>query len=227
MQSLAEPQDACLYLFYGPIGEQTSQQVLHAVCRLFWPNEQQTLRYNAYGKPYLANQSLFFNLSHQQDMIVIGFSRNEVGVDLQFPAPQHNWRRLTERCASPSERPWINTCQDFYRLWVLKEAYFKAIGKGLSHNFQNTQFTLEANNYYEVNQQNRNKTSSADLIEIHSDHSDWYNYLINRDISSGSPTNTGYWAICSERRISDIRYFDMTTLTCKARYSQSSNQTGA
>lgn len=209
MATLAEPDKACLYLFYGPKGQQTSQQILQQICQRFWPGSQQKLKYNAYGKPYLAEQSLFFNISHQQDMIIIGFSRCEIGVDVQFSEPQRNWRRLAKRCASSQELADLKSESDFYQLWVLKEAYFKATGQGLAHHMQHTAFKLAGNNYYEVSQQNKNKSSTTQLIKIHSAHRHWHNYLINITLPSSLSLRQGFAAVCSQHAISDVKCFDI------------------
>jgi 4'-phosphopantetheinyl transferase len=99
-------------------------------------------RYNPHGKPHLAtcpeSDSIQFNISHSQGLAVYVFGRNcRLGVDLEslqllpevdalisrwFPAQQ---ARFLQKLSSQEKH------LAFYRLWTLKEAYLKALGKGL------------------------------------------------------------------------------------------------
>ena len=40
--------------------------------------------YNEHGKPYLKNNELYFNLSHDRNMTVLVTSNQEIGVDLEY-----------------------------------------------------------------------------------------------------------------------------------------------
>ena len=40
--------------------------------------------YNEHGKPYLKNNELYFNLSHDRNMTVLVTSNKEIGVDLEY-----------------------------------------------------------------------------------------------------------------------------------------------
>lgn len=100
-------------------------------------------RYGPHGKPELdghaASSALKFNLSHSGDLALIGFAfGRELGVDIEF------WRRLGDEEAlarrhfAPSEladylalRPEART-EGFFNGWTRKEAFIKAVGRGLS-----------------------------------------------------------------------------------------------
>lgn len=86
---------------------------------------------NEYGKPYLPNCDLFFNLSHAGDYVVLVADTQEIGVDIE------NIRTLPKsiinKCFTLDEQEWLNrqiSKQAFYMLWTAKESAMKAIGKG-------------------------------------------------------------------------------------------------
>ena len=79
-------------------------------------------------------ETLCFNLSHTEGLLVIAISRTEVGIDAEFvksPVPAG----LKEECFSPAEQTLINTsdfpAETFYTLWTRKESLLKADGAGL------------------------------------------------------------------------------------------------
>jgi 4'-phosphopantetheinyl transferase len=97
-----------------------------------------------HGKPTLVEpahfKSLRFNLTHTDDLVICIVTRaGEVGVDAEntshivdvsLVGRHFLSRRQQARLASlpPHER-----AARFFELWVLKEAYVKAIGKGLAY----------------------------------------------------------------------------------------------
>ncbi len=93
------------------------------------------LIYNDYGKPYLKDGNVFFNLSHSGSVAVCALSDGEVGVDVQKVVPVKNG--LLKRVCTQSEYSFI-TAQErgaeerFCRLWTVKESLIKFLGKGLS-----------------------------------------------------------------------------------------------
>lgn len=93
------------------------------------------------GKPFIVQPStrLRFNASHSADVAAIAIAADgEVGIDLEVPE-----RRITdldavaERCFTEGERQELAATTGnerhlrFLRCWTRKEAYVKAIGKGL------------------------------------------------------------------------------------------------
>ncbi len=97
---------------------------------------------NAYGKPALKYPSqLSFNLSHahQAAVLVIGADPQlDLGVDIEFMQDRGELVSLADHYFSATEatllkqQPISKQCAVFFKLWTLKEAYIKAIGKGLS-----------------------------------------------------------------------------------------------
>lgn len=95
---------------------------------------------NDYGKPYLPGADLKFNLSHVDGMVVCAFTiGQDIGVDLE--KVEKNITGLVKRFFAPKELDFIfkqeigNQNRAAYRIWTMKEAYVKAVGKGLSISF--------------------------------------------------------------------------------------------
>jgi phosphopantetheine--protein transferase-like protein len=95
------------------------------------------------GKPVLcgAPLDLRFNLSHSGDWILLGVSlARELGVDIQLHRSLRytSVEKLSRRFFAHAEwealmsMPEDERLSGFYRLWVLKEAFVKAQGCGLS-----------------------------------------------------------------------------------------------
>ncbi|QQE72795.1 4'-phosphopantetheinyl transferase superfamily protein [Brevibacillus composti] len=99
--------------------------------------EELDFQYDAYGKPSVKGRAhIHFNASHSGDWVVLAISPAPVGIDVEKITPQHVG--IAKRFFSPIEyedfarQPVENRCAYFYDLWTLKEAYLKAVGKGLS-----------------------------------------------------------------------------------------------
>ncbi|MEA5617302.1 4'-phosphopantetheinyl transferase HetI [Cronbergia sp. UHCC 0137] len=94
--------------------------------------------YQKRGKPLLANSGLFFNLSHSQDLALLGVSyKGLIGVDLEYIRLMSDLEGLAKRFFLPKEYELIKLLsfeeqqQVFFRYWTCKEAYLKATGDGL------------------------------------------------------------------------------------------------
>lgn len=111
--------------------------------------------YGEYGKPALAqlfsDSKLCFSLSHSEDQILygVGCDRN-IGIDLEKIRPVNHLETLAKRFFSPREFNIIQStpvhlrARLFLRYWTCKEAYLKAIGKGLSHPLNQVEFKISS-----------------------------------------------------------------------------------
>lgn len=95
-------------------------------------------RYGSGGKPYLAEHSFQFNLSHSGAYVLCGVSEQEIGVDIQRIQGGEKLH-LAKRFFSPGECRALEDCEDeeariqmFFRMWTRKEAYGKLTGEGLA-----------------------------------------------------------------------------------------------
>lgn len=89
-----------------------------------------------HGKPFFTLQpKIHYNISHSGEYIVCIFSGEEVGIDIQ-KHKQANYARLLERMVPKEQIQKIleseNRIQEFFDQWVLREAYIKWTGEGLS-----------------------------------------------------------------------------------------------
>lgn len=93
--------------------------------------------YGPQGKPQLPEGSLQFSLSHSGDWVICAAGSCAVGCDIEKIAPVD--LRVANRFFSPGEAANIAAqptpearTELFYRYWVLKESFLKAVGLGLS-----------------------------------------------------------------------------------------------
>ncbi len=98
--------------------------------------------YGLYGKPSIVNHAISFNMSHTGQMAVYALAIDvEVGIDIEWIDRMRrveDMAQLVQRFFSAAElEQWSNLpaaerLLGFCRMWVLKEAYIKAEGQGLS-----------------------------------------------------------------------------------------------
>lgn len=92
---------------------------------------EESITYNQYGKPFVENCKIQFNVSHSGDYSACSFGMGKSGVDIE----QINCYDLgiAEHYFDYEEYQAIVKCGQnmFTRIWTMKESYIKAIGKGL------------------------------------------------------------------------------------------------
>jgi 4'-phosphopantetheinyl transferase len=112
--------------------------------------------HNDYGKPTISaeqNQaSLYFNLSHSTEMVVLAVSRfKDIGIDVECVRKPRRIAAIAQRYFSKNEAAQLlNLPEDqqqsrFYDLWTLKEAYVKACGMGLAIPLQHFSYGFAGN----------------------------------------------------------------------------------
>lgn len=98
------------------------------------PKEIKTSR-GKYGKPYLQDRSIHFNLSDTKDAVLIAFAKEEIGADLETMQRRVDHMQVAEHYFTPAEIEWIKNSSDtkrrFLELWTRKEAVLKASGVGI------------------------------------------------------------------------------------------------
>ena len=114
--------------------------------------EPETLRfsYNSYGKPSLVHErSLQFNMSHSHEVALVAVTREAaVGVDVEHIRSDFASEEIATRFFSRLEVETFSSLRKeervaaFFRCWARKEAYIKAIGKGLSQPLDGFDVTL-------------------------------------------------------------------------------------
>lgn len=108
------------------------------------------------GKPRLADtepdRGLVFNLSDSGAQVLLAIARDRaLGVDVECHRPVVALERLAARCLAPSEwahweaQPESARLETFFRYWTAKEAFVKAVGRGLSLGLQRCAVDLGGN----------------------------------------------------------------------------------
>jgi 4'-phosphopantetheinyl transferase len=122
-----------------------AQGILRQILAEYIPEEPNTLSFDidAYGKPSLASAvndaDIRFNMSHSEYLVVVALSAGgAIGVDVEFVRNLDDLDSIAREYFTPTERTFLaeglssETENRFYTCWTRKEAYIKAVGKGLS-----------------------------------------------------------------------------------------------
>ena len=95
------------------------------------------IKLGKYGKPYV--QNLAFNLSHTANHFSLVVSNIEdVGIDMEKVSSRHGLPAIAKKCFSEIELSYWNATHEqkkgrmFYCFWVRKEAFVKAVGRGIA-----------------------------------------------------------------------------------------------
>lgn len=132
-----EPPRACYILTWGIL-----RILLGALTAT--PPREIAFEFGPHGKPYLPNsknpERLMFNISHSGDDILFALTRcAEIGVDVETARERTMMEPIAERHYHPNEIRDLKKCKGpafvdrFYEYWTLKEAWIKALGRGLSY----------------------------------------------------------------------------------------------
>lgn len=95
--------------------------------------------YGAYGKPALVGEGVRFNVSHSHGVALVAVAADrELGVDVEHIRADFATEDIARRFFSRLEVAAFNSLRidervaAFFRCWTRKEAYIKAIGRGMS-----------------------------------------------------------------------------------------------
>ncbi|MCL7942595.1 4'-phosphopantetheinyl transferase superfamily protein [Marinobacter sp. ATCH36] len=85
------------------------------------------------------------SLSHSHGLSACAVSAKPgLGLDIE-PCSRHpHWQKVVRRWFTPSEQDWLlnaNRCENFLKVWTLKEAWLKATGRGIAGNLQTLEVT--------------------------------------------------------------------------------------
>jgi 4'-phosphopantetheinyl transferase len=104
------------------------------------PPAELRFSYSLHGKPALADETgVRFNLTHSHGLALLAVARGrEVGVDVEQLRARVQMEQLAARFFAPAEvavllaLPAEQREEGFFRCWTRKEAYIKALSRGLS-----------------------------------------------------------------------------------------------
>lgn len=110
------------------------------------------------NKPYLENTlGLKFNISHTEGLVLLAFSKREVGIDVEKINFKFEFKDILENCFTRDEIINIdNNIISFYRYWTAKEAYLKCDGIGIVRNLKEIEIISFENESIEINDSKMN-----------------------------------------------------------------------
>ena len=95
-------------------------------------------RYNEHGKPYFEGRNdLFFSISHCGSAVAVAFDDEEVGVDIEevkrYREHLVNYVLNEEEKDKMDKMDKMDKKEMFIEIWTKKEAVFKLLGTGITH----------------------------------------------------------------------------------------------
>ena len=92
------------------------------------------IRFGEHDKPYVADNSLHFSVSHSGSIVAIAIDKNEIGLDVE-ELPRAERLKVVDRFYHRNERKYVQKAEDkpraFCGIWTRKEAYLKMTGEGI------------------------------------------------------------------------------------------------
>lgn len=106
------------------------------------------------------------SLSHSHGLSACAVSATSgLGLDIE-PRNRHpHWQKVVRRWFTPREQAWLldaNLCENFLKVWTLKEAWLKATGRGIAGNLQ----TLEVSPDFRVSGDRSDEGWMASLGQV-------------------------------------------------------------
>lgn len=115
------------------------------------------IKINEYGKPYILNNIIYYNISHSYNYIACAFSNMPIGIDIE--KIRKTDINVIYKFANKEEIKYILEKDDLiykrmFEIYCLKEAYLKMLGKDL-RDIMNVTFNIK-NNCISCNDKNVN-----------------------------------------------------------------------
>jgi 4'-phosphopantetheinyl transferase len=124
---------------------------LRIVLAKYLNQEPERLKFSTslYGKPFLQACELAFNISHSENELVIAVSdMQQIGIDIELLRPGRRISEIAKRCFNERELHfWKNLAlsdrdKAFYQIWTNKEAFVKAVGRGVALGLSSCEISL-------------------------------------------------------------------------------------
>ena len=121
----------------------TSKQLLDYALFDYANIKDYELYYNKYGKPYLKDSNIYFNISHTRNLVICAISDKEIGVDIEKLVYNE---LVSKRILNQKEYSILlnSKCKEeiFTIMWTSKESYVKMLGIGLEYGLKNVDTTI-------------------------------------------------------------------------------------
>jgi 4'-phosphopantetheinyl transferase len=112
------------------------------------------IQYNNYGKPIIVGyKNIYFNISHSMDFVVVAFDKYPIGIDIEYNL-EFDDNLISQVFFTINEIIYLKSLssemkrQEFFKTWTYKEAYIKAIGKGMSAHPSSIDIMLSKNYFF-------------------------------------------------------------------------------
>lgn len=129
--------------FEGLSGHTAGRQLLARLYRQAIAADMPAIEVTSRGKPYFSHGAVHFSISHTDGVVFCVLSDRPVGIDAEKKTRTVD-PALAEKLLSPAEKSRYAMAEDknaaLLRLWVLKEAYAKATGRGFGSYLSRTDF---------------------------------------------------------------------------------------
>ena len=133
----------------------TSENLLKYALKDYANIDKYEIVYNEYGKPYLKDIDIYFNISNSKNVSVCVISNREVGIDIQYKTYKES---LKNKVFNNKEQELLDKSIEkesvFTKMWTIKESYVKMKGIGLSYGLNNVDTLSLKNNIKLLNYKN-------------------------------------------------------------------------
>lgn len=127
-------------------GHTAGRQLLEQMYRAHTGKDMPPILLTDRGKPYFAQGSVHFSISHTKHFVFCALSDAPIGIDAEEKDRKIDLR-LAEKILSPTEMKQFEAVADkrtaLLTFWVLKEAQAKCTGQGLQGFPNKTDFRLD------------------------------------------------------------------------------------
>ena len=123
----------------------TTRGMLRYILGWYLDTKPEHLKFDmgSHGKPYLVepptSPGISFNLAHSADLALLAITHDrQVGIDIEHHRQILDYAGMVKRICSPAEQSFLmkipheSQLTAFLSCWTRKEAYTKAIGKGIT-----------------------------------------------------------------------------------------------
>ena len=99
--------------------------------------DQIKLNFTEYGKPFIDEKNIYFNISHSGGYVVCVINDSKIGIDIE-KVKSIDFKVISKTYFSNEENNIISKYKGkkqlyyFYLLWTLRESYLKLDGRGLN-----------------------------------------------------------------------------------------------
>lgn len=127
---------------------------------------------NQNGKPFFREYpQIRFSLSHSGEYVMAAFSDVEIGCDIQ--QMEQTDLKIARRFFAPEEYAYIKEQEEesaqeeaFYRIWVLKESFLKAVGTGMALSMTDFSIQIQEDRVIGVRQNVNDKKYSFEEYDL-------------------------------------------------------------